>query len=175
MKSRCITLPLILLALLADCQVFAQEQSASVATTIESTVYDDFTVAVHFDRLGAITWGGILFWAIALLPIGIISIRHAATLQSKRWPLSSNMLLLGLFGSTSLLALGQIRLTRTLADMHLNLVGGMPTDIGLLTHGLTNVTHAQTAVIIIMHCYLACLLISIAITHFKMKHMEKNS
>lgn len=150
----------------------AQESGMPVAAEVPP-VYSGgfFSVVLSSGFLGVLIWAAIFLWAIALLPIGIMSIVHTATLQSKRWPLATKLLL---FGPAFLFVLGWLGFIQGVIGIGCTIACGSP-DVAILALGISQSLYSVSGTLFLMHLYLVAFLISFVIMHFKHKQMDRDS
>jgi hypothetical protein len=172
MKHRNLMLAFLPVALVAVCQAVAQDAAAPVAAEVEPIQSGGFfNVILSRGPLGVLTWAAIFFWAIAVLPLGVLSIVHSANLKSKRWPLSTKLLL---FGPVFLLVLGWIGVVQGLIGMFAGLASGAP-DVGLFALAVSQSLYSLAGTLFLMQFYLFFFLISFVVIHFKHKQMDGDS
>ena len=156
-------------ALVAVCQAVAQDAAAPIAAGFEPIHSGGFfTVILSRGPLGVLTWAAIFFWAIALLPLGVLSIVHCSSLRSKRWPLTTKLLL---FGPVFQLVLGWIGVVQSLIGMFASLGSGAP-DAALFALNASQSFYSLAGTLFLMQFYLLFFLISFVIIHFKHKQMD---
>jgi hypothetical protein len=173
MKQHRTLLAMLSTVLLAACQVFAQETGELVAAEVPPATQSGsfFSVVFSGGLLGVLTWAAIFFWAIALLPLGVLSIVHCSSLRSKRWPLTTKLLL---FGPVFQLVLGWIGVVQSLIGMFASLGSGAP-DAALFALNASQSFYSLAGTLFLMQFYLLFFLISFVIIHFKHKQMDKDS
>lgn len=131
-----------------------------------------FSVVLSSGFLGVLIWAAIFLWAIALLPIGLMSIVHAATLRSTRWPLATKLLL---FGSVFLFILGWLGCVQGMIGYGCIIASAHSPDISLLALHISQSLYSVSATFFLIHLYLTVFLLSFVIIHFKLKQMERGS
>ncbi|OGV59521.1 MAG: hypothetical protein A2498_02945 [Lentisphaerae bacterium RIFOXYC12_FULL_60_16] len=164
-------------ALFVAVQAVAQESGAPAA--VEAAVEVPpvcsggfFSVVLSSGCLGVLIWAAIFVWAIALLPLGVLSIVHCATLRSRCWPLTTKVLLCG---PVFLFVLGWLGFVQGLIGLGWTMASASSPDIGLLAYNIAQSLFSVSGTLFLIHLYLVVFLISFVIMHFKHKQMDRDS
>ena len=159
--------------LVAASRAIAQDSGAPAMAEVPP-VYSGgfFSVVLSSGFLGVLIWAAIFLWAIALLPIGIISVVHAAQLRSKRWPLATKLLL---FGPAFLFVLGWLGFIQGVIGFGCTIASAYSPDIALLALNISQSLYSVSGTLFLIHLYLVVFLVSFVIMHFKQKHMDRDS
>lgn len=163
-----VILPFILLtACHAVAEIIGFGDAQAIPT--ESTTF--FTLTSSHSHLGILIWLAIFFWAIALLPLGVISIVHCRSLDTTTWPLATKLLACApLF----LIVHGWLGAAHGLMRVFMTVSGPAP-DLGLFTLETTHSLYSLVATLVLVLLYLTALLISFVIIHFRHKKISGRS
>ena len=128
-------------------------------------------VALSSGILGLLNWAGIFLWAVATMPLGILSIVHCATLQTRQWPLATKLLACGgvwvfVLGWTGL-AQGSIWAFTTMATAS--------SDTAMLALSIGQAFYSLSGALAVCQFYLLFFVVSIVIAHFKHRKLLKDS
>jgi len=162
----------ILLALLLPVGVsWAQLAMEPASAPAGMTVHDSygpsmFQIIVACGPIGILIWLGIFSWAIALLPLGILSIVHCSNTRVHQLPLTTKLLIygivwlfvLGLFG----VAHGGMFAFSTLAC-----TAAGAAQQAMLAINIAEALYSIAAALSVVQMYLLFLTISIMVVHFR--------
>ncbi len=114
---------------------------------------------------GLLTWLGLLFWGVLLLPLGILSVVHSATCRTRQWPLAAKGLGLGAawvfvvgwagFAQGAITTFFSIAMTSSAAAPH------------VLADGTSQALFSLAAGLFLCQLYLLFLSVSIILVHFR--------
>jgi len=128
------------------------------------------SVVMSSGFMGILIWLGMLFWAVAALPLGIVSVIHAATIKTRQLPLATKLLacggiwvlLLGLLGAVQ----GAIYSLSTLATMAAGAAAS-----AILALNISQALYSVAAALFLCQGYLFLFVISIGVAHFRHRRL----
>lgn len=161
-------------ACLVACCLFAQDEGVLVPANEEAVGPSGggFVDVVHASGpIGILNWAGVLFWAVAALPLGVWSVIRCATVRVARLPIGTKLLLCG---GSWVFILGWVGAAQGTIGALSYLATGSADGV-VLAYSISQALFSLAAAFTVCQVYMFFILVSVVVHHCRQRKVRRDS